>query len=747
MTCRRDFSLHRCRTLLLAVIVFGFASLVSGADDAAVRWPFTSLSASAVPSVEQKSSVHNAIDAFIIRRLEQAKLKLNRPADRVTLLRRVTYDLTGMLPTSAERDAFLSDSRDDAYERVVDRLLRSPHFGERWAQHWLDLVRYAETEGFKVDRLRPNAFRYRDYVIRASNDDLPYDRFISQQVAGDELEPNNADARIATGFWRLHIEESNGADYSRIRQDILDDNTDVFGSAFLGLTVGCARCHNHKFDPISQKDYYGLQAFFVPMMQREDCAPLSAEEQARYEKQMVVWEKATQALRAESDRLMQAPAKEIFNELVSSFDLPTQTAMRLPAEQRTPLQKQLAALANKQVSLRQSRAYRRLSTENRARYDALQANIAQFDHLKPAPLPGIMSVADIGTEPPITQRLGGGSHLRPLEAMDPRFPKFLSSESPVIHVANTEPPSTGRRSALAAWLCRPDHPLTSRVIVNRLWQHYLGRGIVGTPNDFGAMGEAPTHPELLDYLACELVKHGWRLKEIHRLIVTSATYRQSSAAELNPSEALAVKCDPRNLLCWHMASRRRDAESLRDATLQVAGRLNERMYGPSVHPELPSPLNEYRSWVPEAKEEDRNRRSIYIMVKRNLPFPLLASFDTPDRLGSCAARTATTSAPQALALLNSDFTLAQAHSLAERLLKAHGADREALIREVEMIVYNRAPTPDESAAALQFLDRQMRLISPVPNQPRTGPQPHAFAAAFEDFCHALLNSSEFLLVD
>ncbi len=275
--------------------------------------------------MQRKSWLRNPLDAFVLARLEKAGLQPNPPADKLTLLRRVTFDLTGLLPTPAERDAFLADRSPDAYERLVDRLLRSPHFGERWAQHWLDVVRFAETEGFKLDKLRPDAWRYRDYVIRVCNDDLPYDRFLRQQLAGDELEPNNPDARIATGFYRLHPEETNGSNYRQVRQDILDDITDVFGVAFLGLTLGCARCHDHKFDPLTQKDYYRLQAFFAPLMQRDDLPLASAEEQVAYRRRLAKWEEATKELRAKRDALLVEPGKAIRADLIGTFDAETQS--------------------------------------------------------------------------------------------------------------------------------------------------------------------------------------------------------------------------------------------------------------------------------------------------------------------------------------------------------------------------------------------------------------------------------------
>ena len=699
--------------------------------------------------------MHNPLDAFVLAPLEKAGLRPNPPADKLTLLRRVTFDLTGLLPTPAEREAFLADKAPDAYERLVDRLLRSPHFGERWAQHWLDVVRFAETEGFKLDRLRPEAYRYRDYVIRACNNDLPYDRFLSQQLAGDELEPDNPDALIATGFYRLHPEESNGSNYRLVRQDILDDVTDVFGSSFLGLTVGCARCHDHKFDPISQRDYYRLQAFFTPLMQRDDLTLASTEERGRYQRRLAKWEEATRALRARCEALLVAPRKEIFAELVVTFDIETQHALTASADKRTPLQHQLAALAGKQIDRRYLRAYRRLSKEQRAIYDDLQKKIAAFDAIKPEPLPVAMGVADIDREPPATHRLGTGNYRKPRERVQPGFPECCCLPSAVRPPLPAKPDKEQRRADLAQWLCRPDHPLTSRVIVNRLWQHHLGVGIVATPNDFGVMGDKPTHPELLDYLATELVRQGWKLKALHRLIVTSATYRQASSPGRNPTMAKAGQVDPENKLLWHARIKRREAEAIRDAVLQVSGQLNPRMHGPSNCPELPAVVAENGySWDADERLVDRNRRSIYVLAKRNFAYPLFAAFDQPDRVNSCPTRATTITAPQALAMLNGEFTLTQARHLSGVLLAAHGRDARSLIRAAYRRVFSREADRDEIALAEKFLERQARVIASKGDpgreaQPEPKPQglDAPFAAAVVDFCHALLNSAEFLDVE
>jgi hypothetical protein len=708
-----------------------------------------------VPPIKEGSWSRNPIDAFVLARLEQAGVRPNPPADKITLLRRVTFDLTGLAPTPAEREAFLKDQSSDAYERLVDRLLSSPRFGERWAQHWLDVVRYAESDGFKLDYVRPQAYRYRDYVLDAFNSDLPYDRFIRQQLAGDELEPDNSDALIATGFYRLHPEEVNASNYRLIRQDILDDITDVFGATFLGLTVGCARCHDHKFDPISQKDYYRLQAFFTPLLQRDVPAERDRRARARYDRQLASWTQATRPIRDEMAALLEPVGKAVFEESVVVFDPDTQAALRTPPGKRTALQRQLAVLASKQIERKYARMPRRLAPREKARYEELKRKLARYDALKPPPLPEALGVSDAGGEAPSTRRLAGGNYLKPREEVKPAFPSCLSREQPAIAPVPGQPGSTGRRSALARWLCRPDHPQTARVIVNRLWQHYLGQGIVGTPNDFGVMGETPTHPELLDYLASELVRNGWRLKPLHRLIVTSATYRQASQPERNLTAAQAAKVDPDDKLLWHARVKRREGESIRDVLLQISGQLNQRMHGPSAQPELPEAIFESRyAWYPDERPEDRNRRSIYVLTRRNLPYPLFAAFDQPDRHTSCPARSVTITAPQALAMLNGEFSLAQARHLGSRLLSAHSNDRKTLIRAAYLQAFSREPDGEEMAAAESFLNHQASLIAAGSGRsPAVLPEPMpsgvnaSLAGAVVDFCHALLNSAEFLYVE
>ena len=717
-----------------------------------VPWAFARPRPAPPPPVRDTAWVRTPVDRFVLAKLEAANLRPTPEPDRVTLLKRVTHDLTGLAPTPEESAAFLADPSPAAYEKVVDRLLQSPRFGERWAQHWLELVRYSESEGFKLDRERPDAWRYRDYVIRAFNDDLPFDRFLRQQLAGDELEPGNPAAVVATGFLRVHPEESNGADYRQIRQDILNDVTDTFGSVVLGLTVQCARCHNHKADPITQQDYYNLQAFFAPMYQRDDAVLLPPAEEAAYRAKLEAWQAATRPVREQLDRLLRPHREAMFAEVVDALDADTQKALRTPEPQRTAVQRQLAKLGGKQVTRRTDRAYRRLDGDQRKKYDDLVAKLAEFDRLKPAPVPTAMAVTDVGPDPPPTFRLAGGDVGRPKDPAVLRFPSAFGDPDPVVKPPADRPESTGRRAALAAWATGPANPLTGRVVVNRLWHHYFGRGIVATPSDFGEYGEAPTHPELLDWLAAELVREKWSLKAVHRLIVTSATYRQGSIPDRNPTVRAATKADPNNRVLWHMAVKRRDGESVRDVSLQVAGVLNLRAGGRSSRPELPAAVAESRyAWTPDADPAERNRRSVYTYHKRNLIPPLFKAFDAPSRNESCPARATTVTAEQSLAMLNSEFALDAARRTAGVILKGSG-DRPAVVTAAYRRVYGRDPTRPELADGVAFLSEQSRTLGREKLTDATLPDPKpalpaADAAAVVDLVHALMNAAEFLYIE
>ncbi len=721
------------------------------------EWPFRRLVQPTVPTnAPQDPQIENPIDTFVNQKLKAAQLKMNAPADKLTLLRRVTFDLTGLPPTRAEQESFIADTSATAYAKVVDRLLASPRYGEQWAQHWLDLARYGESDGFKTDHIRPDAFRYRDYVIRSFNQDLPYDQFVREQLAGDELVPDNRDALVATGFLRLYPEDVNASNLVQQRQEILDDITDNAGLIFLGLTVGCARCHDHKFDPITQADYYRLQACFASILPKDATSIATAEEIKSYHKKMGVWERLTKPIQDKIDQELSDEREAVLEDAIAAYDPETLQAIKTPAKKRTCLQEQLVAETEEWVQSRLERAYRRCPPDERKLFDQQTIEIAKYDPLKPAPLPTAMTMSDGDGDAPRTCILKNGNYQKPGTEVRPGFPEFLGASEPQFGPKASVAGSVARRAALAEWLVRPDHPLTVRVLVNRLWQYHFGQGIVATTNDFGVMGGNPSHQELLDWLAAELVSNGWHIKPIQRLIVLSAAYCQSSTVD--PSTATyktAIVADPSNNLLWHARRQRLEGETLRDAMLDAAGRLNLKMYGPSVHPALPDVLADTRyGWDEDKNPADRCRRSIYVLARRNMRLPLLEAFDQPDRLNSCPRRTATTTAPQALEMLNGQVVEGLARQWSGKLLAECGSDSQKLIRRAFIDAYARTPSDNEIRSAESFLEKQSEVVEgdgviedgqlpiPVPNN-----LDRAKAAATVDFCHAIFCSNEFMYVD
>ncbi len=732
---------------LTAAMVLVAASIPPGSqfpEHQRDHWAFQPESRPSVPA----SEASNPVDAFVTAALSRAGLSPAPRADRVTLIRRATLDLHGLPPTPEEVRAFEEDTSPDAFGKLVDRLLASPRYGERWARHWLDLARFAESEGFKADETRPNAWRFRDYVIDSLNSDKPYDRFVHEQIAGDELWPSDPHARIATGFNRHHPDESNAAILMQRRQEVLLDITDTVGSVFLGLTYSCAKCHDHKFDPILQSDYYRLQAFFTNVSADDEIHLLSAAERADWEQQRGQWEAATRAIRAQVDELLEAKRQDAFQTQVNRRAPETQAAFQKGPAERTMYERLLFRKHMWQMRYHNdTRLGNALKGDAKARYKQLMAELAAFDHLKPAELPVGMGVRELGPDAPKTHVLSLANYAAPLDEVQPGFPTLLAPGP-----AHVEPAlggrSSGRRTALARWITSPENPLPARVMVNRLWNYHFGQGIVRTPSDFGLMGERPTHPTLLDWLAGEFRSSGWSLKRMHRLMMTSDAYRQ--AADHRPEPA---RVDPFNKLLWRFPAERLEGEVIRDSMLAVSGRLNTAVGGPSVYPALPPGAAEPRGgWeVPESRHA-QDRRSVYVFVRRNSRYPMLESFDMPDTHESCARRSTTTTAPQALSLLNSEHTLGWAQGLAGRVLDAAGEDRNQQIREAFRLAYSRPADGWEKDTVLTFLDSQAEIIAEraaagekllLPDRVPHGMDP-AEAAAVVDFCHMLLNSSEFV---
>ena len=707
-------------------------------------WAFQPVAAPEAPA----NGADNPIDAFIRARLAEKQLDLSPRADKVTLIRRASFDLLGLPPSPEDVEAFVRDDSPDAFARLVDRLLASPHYGERWARHWLDLARYAESEGFKSDETRPNAWRYRDYVIDAFNADKPYDRFVQEQIAGDELWPESAEARIATGFNRHYADETNAAILLQRRSEILLDITDTVGAAFMGLTYGCAKCHDHKFDPIPQTDYYRLQAFFANAAEDDEIVLLSAAEHDAYRRKLAAWQEATREIRAEMQSLLAEKRAETERDQIHRRAAETQAAYAKPPEQRTMYERLM--LQKHQWALRyftDEKLAGSLQGEQEARYEELERELARFAGQRPGELPLGSGLTELGPDAPPTHVLALADFAAPRQEVRPGFLSILDS-APARYAPTANGKSSGRRSALAMWLTDADNPLTGRVMVNRLWHYHFGRGIVRTPSDFGAMGERPTHPRLLDYLTREFLENGWSLKRMHRLIMTSEAYRQASAYVEKAAQA-----DPLNKLLWRFPPRRLEGEAIRDSMLAVAGKLNTRMGGPSVFPTLPEGAAEPRGgWDAAQSEAEQNRRSIYIFVRRNARYPMLESFDMPDTHEACARRNTTTSAPQALALLNSRHTVEWAGSFAERVVERAGADPAKQVDEAYRLAYSRLPNAREKDTVLTFFDKQSRIaaeraaagkaIAELDGLPAGMSREQG--AALADFCHALLNSNEFV---
>jgi len=679
---------------------------------AQVWWSFRAPAAPEVPAL-RSPWVKNPIDALVLDRLRKERLAPNPPAARRVLIRRAYLDMIGLPPSPEEVDAFVADKAPNAWEKVVDRLLASPHYGERWARHWLDLVRFAESSGFEGDKDRPNAWRYRDYVIHAFNTDKPYDRFIREQLAGDEilddvaklgvapapaeeitpstqfLTDAKATALVATGYLAHGQEDFAMVKLPTTRADELDDLVATTGSVFLGLTVSCARCHDHKYDPLKQTDYYRLAALFAPTVRREVDIPTDAERKAA--------ESRNRELDAEA-----APLKQELEALKTKG-----RAAAKAAGQANPNDDQIGAA---------------LPEPERKRYADLRGAIGALDGKRPQ-LPKALGLTDGGNKAEPFHLLIRGDAYKPGPVVQPGFVVSLPGGSAEVGPEAATASTTGRRRALAEWLTDEKNPLPDRVWMNRIWRQHFGRGIVNTPSNFGINGELPSHPELLDWLTLRFRQEGRRLKPIHRLILLSSTYQQSSDAR-----AEAMQTDPLNRFLWRVPVRRLEAEAIRDSMLAVAGTINLEMGGPPVYPPVDPSLraDTYQgiNW-PEGEDTPRTRRrSVYVKVKRSLIYPQLEAFDCPEISASVAQRNVTTTPTQALLLLNDPLIHRQAALFAERLEKEAGKDPKAQVERAYRLSFGRSATPREQSLAQAFLTHR----------------------PLADFCHAMLNLNEFVYV-
>ena len=718
-------------------------------------WAFQKPVRSSVPITRNAGTNRNPVDAFLMKALEDRSLEPAQEAGARTLVRRAFLDLIGLPPTPAETATFLNDRSPDRWERLIDRLLASPHYGERWGRHWLDVARYADSNGFEHDFDRPNAWRYRDYVIRAFNEDKPFDTFLKEQIAGDELDHVTNDSLIATGFLRCYAKVGyREKDNPQYRFDYLDDVIGTIGRGVLGLTVQCARCHDHKFDPIPQKDYYRLEAALAGYVE-VDHSLATPEETAAHERKVAEIEARLKPLRDEIRRLEEPYRNVLLPEKYKQFPENVQMAIRTAESQRTPGQRLLADQIIRTTDVSSQEIDRMMKSVDMTKKRSLKAEIERLEKEKPPPIPVAMGITDgdyrftpdgpgdepepgkgvkqeavEGTflhqgpgryQPPPSYFLYHGDYHSRGPAMQPGFVSVVTYGNPPTEIPPATGRTSGRRRALAEWLTSPDNPLTARVIVNRIWHHHFGRGIVPTLDNFGKMGEKPTHPELLDWLALDFVEHGWSIKHLHRLIMNSSAYKRASQFE----NAGDLAKDPENTYLWRFRIQRLDAEIVRDTILASSGALNSEMFGPPVFPKLQEEVLHTMKlgiWRKQEDGPDVWRRSVYVYRKRGLPFPMFEVFDLPDQNITCSRRNVSTVPTQALTLLNDDFVLRQAQLFANRVAEAAPKNLETEIRTAYEIALSRPPTSEEMQLGLQFL-RKQKLV---------------------DFTHVLFNLNEFL---
>ncbi|HEY2979245.1 MAG TPA: DUF1549 and DUF1553 domain-containing protein [Burkholderiaceae bacterium] len=745
---------------LASLIALGFAA----ATAAAPTWsPYQPVQRPAVPAVKQKEWVRTPVDAFVLSRLEAQGLKPSGEADRATYIRRATLDAWGLLPTPEETQAFVNDKSPDAYEKLVDRLLASHHFGERQARRWLDLARYADSAGFQGDQTRPNNWRYRDYVINAFNSDKPFNRFVQEQIAGDELWPDSQEAKVATGFLAGYPDNSNSRDLVQRKYQIATDMTDLVGETFLAATIGCARCHNHKADKVSQKEYFQLQAFFANTS-FDERAPLAEKgpDDVVYEKQQAAYREATKDIRAQQKAILDTVRAKGEQYHKERYLTDSREAIFKPQGEWTALDRWVNWRLKTVSSDADIASYLKLSATDKdsaefvaenvdkwKAYEKLTAELKKFDKLKPTRGSNwITTATELGhAESPPTFVRFGGVHERPLDEVQPALPAlWASGASPQITPTAT---SSGRRTALANWIASPGNPLTARVFVNRVWSQYFATGIVSTVADFGRAGTKPTHPELLDWLADDFVKQGWSVKKLERQILLSSVYRQASSYRAD-----VAKADPDNKLLAVFPRKRLEAEEIRDALLYASGQLEDKVGGPAVFPPVPSNLNAGNLREVSKDERDHRRRSIYVFVRRSVPYPLMQNFDPANPSQPHHKRDVTTTPLQALTLFNSDLVFSWSQALAGRVIREGGKDETAQLNRLYAVLFSREPNKDERAALKAFLNQEEKIIQAkaasgkfevaVPTGLKQEQLPNPIrAAAFVDLVHAVANSNDF----
>jgi hypothetical protein len=736
-------------------------------------WAFRQPVRHPLPQMRDPRWKTNPIDAFVKKALDDKGLEPAPQADRRTLIRRGYLDMIGLLPPPEEVEAFVDDRSPDAWEKRVDQLLASPHYGERWGRHWLDVARYADSSGHIHDDDSPNAWKYRDYVIQSLNTDKPYDRFVIEQLAGDEVDDVTYDTLIATGFHRVGprvlFREKQNPQY---RYEYLNDMIGTTTRAFLGLTVACARCHDHKFDPISQMDYYRMMTIFFPYIDYDHPLAPAAEAAAYAAKRNEINDRI-QALTREVRRIEDPYVEEAFQKRMETFPQDVRIAVRTPEDKRTPGQQLLAA---QMISIRGTSARQVvLNAADRETRAKLQTEISTLRSQLPKALPVAAGIRDgdyrFTPDGPGDEPVAGttanrikvdfeGSFVpqpgKPYAApplyfpamaepgqgklVEPGFLSVLTGGGP----AEIKPPgngklSSGRRLALAEWITSPDNPLTARVMVNRIWHYHFGRGIVSTPSNFGHMGTLPSHPELLDWLATEFVRNGWSVKKIHRLILTSSTYQMASSF-YRPANA---EKDSQNVYLWRFPLRRLEGEIIRDIILSASGQLNPQAGGPPFFPAIPRAAREEAArvgkWVLTKEEPSTWKRSVYSYWKRARKAPMFEVFDQPDTMATCERRSVTTVPTQALTLLNDEFVLLQSRYFAERVKKAGGDNPAEQIKQAYRIALSRDPMPREMTESREFFEKQRAHHA-------AKPAADPVLSALTDLCNVIVNLNEFLYV-
>jgi hypothetical protein len=737
-------------------------------DEERSFWAFQPVKRPATPKVGHADQVRSPIDAFLLQTLESKSLGFSPEADRRTLIRRLSFDLIGLPPTPEEIEAFVADSDPLAYENLVDRLLDSPHYGERWGRHWLDPAGYADSDGYtEDDRVRPWSFRYRDYVIRAFNDDKPFDRFLVEQLAGDELltppyqnlTDEQTDLLAATGFLRMAPDGTGGGvvDQNMARNDVVADTIKIVSTSVLGLTVGCAQCHNHRYDAISQTDYYRFRAIFEPALDwKQWRVPggrlVNLWQKADFEAAAAV-DKQVQEINGRRSAALQDIVQSIFDKEVAKLDGELQGAAvfarNTPAKERSEFCVQLLKdFPSLNVDGGSAYLYepQTINAHNKKYDDELAAARS-----KRPPEQMVACLTEVPGQASPTKLFFRGDINQPRQDCTPGELSVLGDLAAVIPADDPAIPTTGRRLALAKSLTSGKHPLTARVFVNRIWMHHFGRGLVASAGDFGILGQRPTHPELLDWLADEFVRSGWQVKNLHRLMVTSSAYRQSSQRTSDLD-----RIDPDNTLVGRMPLRRLEAETIRDSMLAVSGCGSERMLGPPVEV-VPDEVGQIVVGVGDrdgngiliGKSEGMGdaiyRRSIYVQVRRSMPLGMLEPFDVAVAAPNCDVRNVSTAAPQSLLLMNSDLILRQSELFAKRIQSLAGDDPAAQVRKAWQIAFGENPDDSIVSTATAFLEAQKTHFAAKPQTPPPALAPPIQALSV--FCQSLLCSNRFLYID